>query len=61
MKSKVERLAEEIEKYEDNITLRDNIEARLQKTLENYLDQLESSSDRILSKKLKTVYREINR
>jgi len=60
MKSKVKQLWNDVKDYHE-LTLQDNIKERLNKTLNRYLDDLDSSSDRLLGKKTKTVYKELSK
>lgn len=60
MKRKVQQLWDDIKDYQD-LTIADNIKDRLQKTLTRYLEDLESSSDRLRGKKVRTVYKELSK
>jgi len=60
MKRKVQQLWDDIKDYQD-LTIADNIKDRLQKTLTRYLEDLESSSDRLRGKKTRTVYKELSK
>lgn len=60
MVSKVRRLWEDVKDYPE-LTVYDNIRERLDKTLARYLDDLDNSSERLRSKKIRTVYRELSR
>ena len=60
MKRKVQQLWDDIKDYHD-LTIADNIKDRLQKTLTRYLEDLESSSDRLRGKKTRTVYKELSK
>ena len=60
MKRKVQQLWDDIKDYQD-LTIADNIKDRLQKTLTRYLEDLESSSDRLRWKKTRTVYKELSK
>lgn len=60
MKSKVERLFDEVSNYQDR-SIVDNINERLTKTLTRYLEDLEYSSERLRCKKLRTVYKELSK
>ena len=60
MKSKVERIWEDVNKYSET-TIYDNVRERLQKTLMRYLEDIDNSSERLLGKKTHVVYKEINR
>lgn len=59
--NKIEKLLYDAERYQENLTLEDNIKSRLDKTLNLYLSELESASDRIKGKKIKTVYKELTK
>lgn len=60
MKRKVQQLWDDIKDYQD-LTIADNIKDRLQKTLTRYLEDLESSSDRLRGKRTRTVYKELSK
>lgn len=60
MRTKIERLYDEVCQY-DNLTFKDNIENRLNKVLSKYISDLDDASDRVLGKKISTVYKELNR
>ena len=60
MKSKLEKLYDEVCNY-DSLTFKDNIESRLNKVLTRYIEDLDNASDRILGKKISTVYKELSR
>lgn len=60
MKRKVQQLWDDVKDYQD-LTIADNIKDRLQKTLTRYLEDLESSSDRLRGKKTRTVYKELSK
>ena len=60
MKRKVQQLWDDVKDYQD-LTIADNIKDRLQKTLTRYLEDLESSSDRLRGKKSRTVYKELSK
>ena len=60
MKSKVQQLWDDVKDYQD-LTIADNIKDRLQRTLTRYLEDLESSSDRLRGKKTRTVYKELSK
>lgn len=60
MKRKVQQLWDDIKDYQD-LTIVDNIKDRLQKTLTRYIEDLESSSDRLRGKKTRTVYKELSK
>ena len=59
--TKIEKLYKEVCAQEEHLTLEDNIKQRLQKTLNNYIEELDSASDRIRSKKITTVYKELGK
>jgi hypothetical protein len=48
---------DELCKYENNLSMSDNIESRLKKSLDLYLDELNKASDRLNGKKTNTVYK----
>jgi hypothetical protein len=60
MKRKVQQLWDDVKDYQD-LTIADNIKDRLQRTLTRYLEDLESSSDRLRGKKIRTVYKELSK
>ena len=60
MKTKIQRLWDEVKDYQE-LTISDNIKERLNKTLNRYLEDLNSSSDRLLGKKVRTVYKELSK
>lgn len=60
MKRKVQQLWDDVKDYQD-LTIVDNIKDRLQRTLTRYLEDLESSSDRLKGKKVHTVYKELSK
>lgn len=60
MKRKVQQLWDDVKDYQD-LTIADNIKDRLQRTLTRYLEDLESSSDRLRGKKTRTVYKELSK
>lgn len=60
MKSKVEKLFEEVNNYSER-SLIDNINERLNKTLARYLEDLEYSSERLRGKKTHIVYKELSK
>ena len=60
MKRKVQQLWDDVKDYHD-LTIADNIKDRLQRTLTRYLEDLESSSDRLKGKKIRTVYKELSK
>ena len=60
MKRKVQQLWDDMKDYQD-LTIADNIKDRLQKTLTRYLEDLESSSDRLRGKRTRTVYKELSK
>lgn len=60
MRTKIERLYDEVCQY-DSLTFKDNIEDRLNKVLSKYISDLDDASDRVLGKKISTVYKELNR
>ena len=57
MSSKVKKMYDELCKYENNLSMSDNIESRLKKSLDLYLDELNKASDRLNGKKTNTVYK----
>lgn len=59
--TKIEKLYRDVCIQEEHLTLEDNIKERLQKTLNNYITELDSASDRIRSKKITTVYKELGK
>lgn len=61
MKSKIERMIDELAEYEDGLSLEDNIKDRLDKTLNLYMEELSNASDRILGKKSSSVYKELSK
>ena len=60
MRSKVEKLLDEVSTYSER-TISDNVKERLNKTLSRYLEDLESSSDRLRGKKVHIVYKELSK
>ena len=60
MKSKVEKLFEEVNNYQERSII-DNINERLNKTLTRYLEDLEYSSERLRGKKAHIVYKELSK
>lgn len=60
MKSKVEKILDDVNSYSER-TVTDNIKERLNKTLSRYLEDLESSSDRLRGKKVHIVYKELSK
>ncbi len=60
MKSKVEKLYEEVCGYQERLIV-DNISERLQRTLERYLEDLEYSSERLRGKKNRVIYKELSK
>lgn len=60
MKRKVQQLWDDVKDYQD-LTIADNIKDRLQRTLTRYLEDLESSSDRLRGKKTRIVYKELSK
>ena len=60
MKSKVEKLFEEVNNYSERSII-DNINERLNKTLARYLEDLEYSSERLRGKKTYIVYKELSK
>ena len=60
-KSKVEIMAEELKNYSDKVSTRKNIQSRLEKTLNRYLEEINNSSERLKGSKITTVYKELNR
>ena len=60
MKSKVEKILDDVNSYSER-TVTDNIKERLNKTLSRYLEDLESSSDRLRGKKVYIVYKELSK
>ena len=59
--TKIEKLYRDVCTQEEHLTLEDNIKERWQKTLNNYITELDSASDRIRSKKITTVYKELGK
>ena len=55
--SKVKKMLDDISKYDDGLTLEDNIRDRLEKTFNLYMEELASASERLLSKKPISVYK----
>ena len=60
MRTRIEKLYDEVKDY-DKLTLRDNIEDRLNKVMLQYLDSLDSASDRVLGKKIRIVCKELSK
>ena len=60
MRTKLEKLYDEVCNY-DSLTLKNNIENRLNKVLLRYIEELDNSSERVLGKKVTTVYKELSR
>lgn len=60
MKSKVEKLYEEVCGYQER-SIVDNISERLQRTLDRYLEDLECSSERLRGKKNRVIYKELSK
>lgn len=60
MKSKVQILWDDVKDYQE-LELSDNIKDRLDKVLSRYVEDLDRSSDRLLSKKTRIVYKELSK
>ena len=60
-KSKIEIMAEELKNYSDKVSTRKNIQSRLEKTLNRYLEEINNSRERHKGSKITTVYKELNR
>jgi len=60
MKHKVEKIMEDVNSYSE-VTIADNIKERLSKVLSRYLEDLESSSDRLRGKKSHVIYKRLNK
>ena len=55
--SKVKKMLDDVSKYDNGLTLEDNIRDRLEKTFNLYMEELASASERLLSKKPISVYK----